>query len=1050
MANRPSFATDSRPSSHRAPRKKSSLLSIKRDKSKPSEAGYSADIQDRAPPSSQKSAPYIPHVHVHSGRSSNTNPEAFLPSRTGRSPSQASSSRSLPHSSGIQVDGTRKGRWTPSDEALYAFPNMGSLQNYLDDDYDSTVKVSRPRQRANLSQVSSDWRGSQLGSAYRISGSSTQTQVEESPPQTPLDTSPFRSTMGRVSVVVAAPIAGVETMDALVDGMNGFGDDESCMNVSSVPSPSRSKQRRKGHHPLYHPPLPTPPPGVVLGRGPRRDTSPPAHSDSEDDSPKPARTKRPPRRKVRHASSPSKVDSSTVVSVSSPRSLQSAEGGQEPEQTTPSMKHRFPSLENEHEKGQEVRRKTIVPSITEIIQAHAPTVQRTSSRPGSSRPGSSRASSFTYSSHGHSFYSNSNGHTLVAEEEEEPEPEPLTAEEEAELISRSSIDSIAQEIQDTIRKQSVSPTMPRHLQHAHTFPKRHSIASDDGFSVHSPVSGVIREPSLYSSSTPSTHVDQPPIASLAAAMQPTQSQKIAQYLNSTRLTTLLKLTRSPHASADKPLTISLSDLGCPTGVPLVVFLGLGCVRHIMGLYDEMADLLGIRLITIDRWGLGRTETPRSKTARGIPEWATVVEEVLDRLNIHQCSIMAHSAGAPYALAFANKAPERIRGDICLLAPWIGGGEGAGYKWLKYVPNGILKTAQQAEWKVQGWMLGKPPKVRYQGIGYTPDPPPHLKREASKRDGDHHDRSLGNVYPSLESRPRPSVGSSNFSEYDDLADFAGRFESRSTLGARQGPALNRSSSEGLAGKRKTSKGFLGRLRGDSSQPQSPLVSGKKIRPLKSMTSLKSKASSVPSTLSKVAAPTESPQLPDPLNVEFGLGFDAIDWPIQSAISSFVEGNAAHEADTSRCRPRSAGRRSISLTTPRAARSLKPSPTSSTFTAQPNDDSSEMSYQTALGNALIAASHSESSKGTHSDLLQILNHDHQPWGFSYSTYPHRVNVWYGDKDERIAENSVRWMEKAMGEDRCEVNVVSGADHSLMFRSSVVIEVLERVKRYWQDLS
>lgn len=53
----------------------------------------------------------------------------------------------------------------------------------------------------------------------------------------------------------------------------------------------------------------------------------------------------------------------------------------------------------------------------------------------------------------------------------------------------------------------------------------------------------------------------------------------------------------------------------------------------------------------------------------------MVEEVLDQLHIDQCSIMAHSAGAPYALAFANKYPERIRGDICLLAPWVGGGEG---------------------------------------------------------------------------------------------------------------------------------------------------------------------------------------------------------------------------------------------------------------------------------------------------------------------------------------------------------------------------------------
>lgn len=53
----------------------------------------------------------------------------------------------------------------------------------------------------------------------------------------------------------------------------------------------------------------------------------------------------------------------------------------------------------------------------------------------------------------------------------------------------------------------------------------------------------------------------------------------------------------------------------------------------------------------------------------------MVDEVLDRLNIDRCSIMAHSAGAPYALSFASKYPERVIGDVCLLAPWVGGGAG---------------------------------------------------------------------------------------------------------------------------------------------------------------------------------------------------------------------------------------------------------------------------------------------------------------------------------------------------------------------------------------
>ena len=42
----------------------------------------------------------------------------------------------------------------------------------------------------------------------------------------------------------------------------------------------------------------------------------------------------------------------------------------------------------------------------------------------------------------------------------------------------------------------------------------------------------------------------------------------------------------------------------------------------------------------------------------------------------------------------------------------------GYRWLRYVPNGLLKTAQAAEWKIQAWMIGKPPKITYEGIGYN--------------------------------------------------------------------------------------------------------------------------------------------------------------------------------------------------------------------------------------------------------------------------------------------------------------------------------------------
>ncbi|KAG9314539.1 hypothetical protein JVU11DRAFT_5338 [Chiua virens] len=433
------------------------------------------------------------------------------------------------------------------------------------------------------------------------------------------------------------------------------------------------------------------------------------------------------------------------------------------------------------------------------------------------------------------------------------------------------------------------------------------------------------------------------------------------------------------------------------------------------------------------------------------------------------AVMAHSAGAPYALSFANRVPERIRGDLCLLAPWIGGGESGGYKWLKYVPNGILKTAQAAEWKIQAWMLGKPPTIAYRGIGYTAPPSPSKlcnNQPDTTADLDSLSQpeqfSKSSVYPShSDAKRRMSVASSLFSDYDDLRDFDGRFGSQSTLGAR---SMNQQT------RRKASRGILGRLKPSKStsqsQPPSPAADtvhhstvGKKLKTLRSMGSLKGKAGIGNPRTDKTNLP--SPQLPQPISVDVGLGFGDFDWnnkptssiarpPTPSAQDGLAPGrlvDSTQSTDTNIEKPvlkspipRQVGRRSISFSATSAAapKSSAPSAPSSprnSIVSSPSGNvitTTSDAYQAALGNALIAASHAEASKGTHSDLLQILNHDHRPWGFSYTDYPHRVHVWYGDRDEKIAENAVRWMERTMGEDRCDVKVVKGADHALMYKS------------------
>ncbi|OBZ78789.1 hypothetical protein A0H81_00608 [Grifola frondosa] len=675
----------------------------------------------------------------------------------------------------------------------------------------------------------------------RDSNSSTLSQFED-PPQTPIDELSFPSPAFTLPVVVAAPIAGVETMDALVDGMNHYGSDDHFMGMGGMAG--RSKFLQYGFHPLYQPPLPTPPPGITLGGAlPRRSSSKSCTSDEDDEEqrPFPTYSSRSPQRR-NHRPPLSRAASNITVTDISPKAASSDTYNGQKQTYVPPIK-------------------TVAPSISEIIRAHAPPSQQVRSRPTSSVQ--------------------SHGHSVVHEVPEDKDFQPVG--DEGDFVSRSSVDTIAEEINQSIRIQNRTSVISHTVQRTRSF-QQPSVATSDHFpQFSSPRSEGRRESSLYSYSTISDQPPLPPLDLMGLTRTPVNSpsQTIAQYLRSARLTTLLHLTRSPHASRGSPLTVSLSDLGSPSGFPLVVFLGLGCVRHIMGLYDEMAECLGIRLITIDRWGLGRTDTARSKSAKGIPEWASVVEEVLDQLHINQCSVMAHSAGAPYALAFANRFPERIRGDVCLLAPWVAGGEGGGYKWLKYVPNGLLKTAQAAEWKVQAWMLGKPPTIAFEGIGFDVKATSTPSRFSSSPASTPTNESSKQVSGNVEDEPRQSMESGVFSEYDDLRDFEGRFESRSTLGREScSSQRKRTTSESKpkngtsTTKRKPSRSFLGRLKGASggSQPQSPqdkspsTGTGKKLKALRSMGSLQGKSRA---NGAKLSDPSPAPGFPLPeLRHRFG--------------------------------------------------------------------------------------------------------------------------------------------------------------------------------------
>jgi pimeloyl-ACP methyl ester carboxylesterase len=172
-------------------------------------------------------------------------------------------------------------------------------------------------------------------------------------------------------------------------------------------------------------------------------------------------------------------------------------------------------------------------------------------------------------------------------------------------------------------------------------------------------------------------------------------------------------------------TISFSEVGDSEGFAVFCCVGMGLTRYITAFYDELALTLKLRLITPDRPGVGDSEPYNDGTAtplswpgmsskRNTPHVLIATDDVYaicQALKITKFSILAHSAGAIYALATALRMPQHIRGRIHLLAPWIPpsqmnvfGGQAAlpptnslptSQRILRALPTPILKAANSS-------------------------------------------------------------------------------------------------------------------------------------------------------------------------------------------------------------------------------------------------------------------------------------------------------------------------------------------------------------------
>ncbi len=148
--------------------------------------------------------------------------------------------------------------------------------------------------------------------------------------------------------------------------------------------------------------------------------------------------------------------------------------------------------------------------------------------------------------------------------------------------------------------------------------------------------------------------------------------------------------------------LGYAQSGDPKGKPLFMFHGLNSSRLEAKIVNEKMTKAGIRVIGIDRPGMGLSSFYANRT---ILDFVEDVMILADTLNIKSFSVLGTSAGAPYALACVYKIPHMIAscGLVSGLAPmkWDTSEINKRYRAFIFVAQKLPWLVEPFFWLLQG-------------------------------------------------------------------------------------------------------------------------------------------------------------------------------------------------------------------------------------------------------------------------------------------------------------------------------------------------------------
>jgi pimeloyl-ACP methyl ester carboxylesterase len=171
--------------------------------------------------------------------------------------------------------------------------------------------------------------------------------------------------------------------------------------------------------------------------------------------------------------------------------------------------------------------------------------------------------------------------------------------------------------------------------------------------------------------------------------------------------------------------LGYAEYGDSTGVPVLHFHGTPSSRVEAARGDTVALSQGVRLIGIDRPGMGLSDYQRG---RRILDWPDDVGALADALAIVRFAVLGVSGGGPYAAACAFKIPERLTacGIVSSIVPPDVQVEG-----VTQESQVLLAIARRLPWLLPPllwWVLGrhmqdreKAESLLAEGVEYRPEP-----------------------------------------------------------------------------------------------------------------------------------------------------------------------------------------------------------------------------------------------------------------------------------------------------------------------------------------